>query len=178
MFNGGKSTVSKNDVKAYRYGYQGSEQDNEIKGNGNSYTTLYRQLDPRVGRWLSIDPVTQPWQSPYISMDNNPIWHNDVLGDVIKPQGYDRKERRQVRRQMKAARKNDPAFDRWYEEKDAEAKINYVSLSSHTEKVGQNDAPSGKFTTPLYHDKDNHNDLGTSQLNRSILTKVSELIIN
>ncbi|MDD2982853.1 MAG: hypothetical protein PHQ74_05645 [Crocinitomicaceae bacterium] len=40
----------------YRYGYQGSEKDNEVKGKGNSYTTFFRQLDPRLGRWLTIDP--------------------------------------------------------------------------------------------------------------------------
>ena len=67
----------------YRYGYQGSEMDNEVKGSGNSYTTEFRQLDPRLGRWLSIDPkaTSMPWQSPYCSMDNNPIWFNDPLGD-------------------------------------------------------------------------------------------------
>jgi RHS repeat-associated protein len=70
--------VKSND--GYRYGYQGSEADDEVKGPGNSYTTEFRQLDPRLGRWLSIDPVTHPWQSPYCSMDNNPIWHNDPLG--------------------------------------------------------------------------------------------------
>jgi RHS repeat-associated protein len=70
----------------YRFGYQGSEKDDESKGSGNSYTTFYRQLDPRVGKWLSIDSKasSMPWQSPYCSMDNNPIWFNDVFGDSIK----------------------------------------------------------------------------------------------
>lgn len=69
----------------YRYGYQGSEKDDEVKGDGNSYTTHFRQLDPRVGRWMSIDPKAKsmPWQSPYCSMDNNPILYNDVFGDSI-----------------------------------------------------------------------------------------------
>lgn len=68
----------------YRYGYQGSEMDNEIKsGEGKSYTTEFRQLDPRIGRWLSIDPVVQPWQSPYCSMDNKVIRYNDPKGDRI-----------------------------------------------------------------------------------------------
>ncbi|MNJ85445.1 Ycf48-like protein [compost metagenome] len=68
-----------------RYGYQGSEVDNEVKGEGNSYTTFFRQLDPRLGRWLSIDPkaTSMPWQSPYCSMDNNPIWYCDPKGDSI-----------------------------------------------------------------------------------------------
>ena len=66
----------------YRFGYQSSEKDNEFKGDGNSYTTEFRQLDPRLGRWLSVDPVIQPWQSAYCSMDDNPVSHNDLPGNV------------------------------------------------------------------------------------------------
>ena len=65
---------------SYRFGYQGSEKDNEVSGDGNSYTTEFRQLDPRLGRWFSVDPVFQPWQSPYTSMDSDPIGLNDPLG--------------------------------------------------------------------------------------------------
>lgn len=64
----------------YRFGYQGSEKDNEAKGSGNSYTTEFRQLDPRLGRWLSVDPVIQPWQSSFCSMDNNSLVLTDPLG--------------------------------------------------------------------------------------------------
>ena len=32
------------------------EKDDEVSGSGNSYTTFYRQLDPRIGRWMSVDP--------------------------------------------------------------------------------------------------------------------------
>jgi RHS repeat-associated protein len=73
-------------VDGFRYGYQGSEMDNEVKNGGNSYTTFFRQLDPRLGRWLSLDPKisSMPWQSPYCSMDNKPIWLNDPLGDSIR----------------------------------------------------------------------------------------------
>ena len=73
----------KGSVGNYRYGYQGSEKDDEIKGQGNYYTTFFRGLDPRLGKWLSVDPKASslPWQSPYCSMDNNPIFLNDVLGD-------------------------------------------------------------------------------------------------
>jgi len=69
----------------YRYGYQGSEKDNEIKGLGNSYTTHFRQLDPRIGRWLSVDPEAQklPWHSSYISMSDNPIRYTDKEGDIF-----------------------------------------------------------------------------------------------
>ncbi|MET2996932.1 hypothetical protein B0A78_13240 [Flavobacterium columnare NBRC 100251 = ATCC 23463] len=69
---------------AYRYGYQGSEKDDEIKGEGNSYTTHYRLLDPRVGRWLTRDPKFTAFESPYASMGNNPILFNDKPGDTIR----------------------------------------------------------------------------------------------
>jgi hypothetical protein len=59
------------------------EADDEVKGEGNSYTTFFRQLDPRLGRWLSLDPKMSsfPGQSPYISMDNNPVFLMDPFGD-------------------------------------------------------------------------------------------------
>jgi RHS repeat-associated protein len=58
------------------------EKDPEIKGEGNSYTTEFRQYDPRLGRWLSLDPLMSmfPWQSPYCAFDNNPVYYTDPLG--------------------------------------------------------------------------------------------------
>jgi RHS repeat-associated protein len=59
------------------------EKDDEVKSiEGGSYTTEYRQLDPRIGRWTSLDPLMSnfPWQSPYATFDNNPIYYNDPLG--------------------------------------------------------------------------------------------------
>ena len=64
-----------------RYGYQGSEKDVEL--NPNIYTTHFRELDTRLGRWWSIDPKANASVSPYASMDNSPIWKNDVAGDTI-----------------------------------------------------------------------------------------------
>ena len=66
----------------YRYGFNGMEQDNEVKGNGNSYTTEFRQYDPRVGRWLSLDPLMAkyPGMSPYCAFNNNPIYFADPTG--------------------------------------------------------------------------------------------------
>lgn len=66
----------------YRYGFQGMERDNDFKGNGNSYTTLYRQYDPRLGRWMSLDPLMHkfPGMAPYVAFNNNPIYFTDPLG--------------------------------------------------------------------------------------------------
>ncbi|TNF48864.1 MAG: hypothetical protein EP305_04280 [Bacteroidetes bacterium] len=74
----------------FRKGYQGSERDDEIKGKGNSYNTDYRILDPRIGKWLSMDPKKSAWESPYSGMGNNPIAFNDPFGDTIRVQGRDK----------------------------------------------------------------------------------------
>lgn len=67
-----------------RYLFNGMEADNEVKGNGNSYTTEYRQYDPRLGRWLCIDPMASLRISlnPYNSMSNNPISRIDPKGNI------------------------------------------------------------------------------------------------
>jgi len=72
------------DSGGYRFGYQGSEQDNEINGSGNNISTFYREYDTRLGRWLSVDPeaAAQPWLSDYVGMGNNPIYRNDPLGNI------------------------------------------------------------------------------------------------
>src|SRR5690554_7044453 len=69
-------------VGSYRYGFNGMEGDPEVKGNGNSYTTEFRQYDPRVGRWLSLDPLMAkyPHQSGYAAFNNNPIYFTDPTG--------------------------------------------------------------------------------------------------
>ena len=47
----------------------------------------FRTYDPRVGRFLSVDPlaVTAPYQSGYLFAANNPILNIDYLGLVEKP---------------------------------------------------------------------------------------------
>jgi len=66
----------------YRFGYQGSEADGEIHNGYDVYNTEYRLLDVRLGRWFSADPLEaeHAYQSPYCSMDNNPISNTDVNG--------------------------------------------------------------------------------------------------
>jgi RHS repeat-associated protein len=66
----------------YRYGFQGMEFDNELKTNGNSYDFGARIYDPRVGRWLSRDPLAEkyPFQAPYNFCANNPVMYGDPNG--------------------------------------------------------------------------------------------------
>lgn len=60
----------------YRYGFQGQEQDNELKGSGNSINYKYRIHDPRLGRFFAIDPLSSkyPYYTPY-SFSGNKLIH-------------------------------------------------------------------------------------------------------
>ncbi|BAV08134.1 RHS repeat domain-containing protein [Filimonas lacunae] len=64
----------------YRYGFNGKENDNEVKGDGNSVDFGARIYDPRIGRWLSTDPDKRGWFNPYQSFGNNPILYKDPDG--------------------------------------------------------------------------------------------------
>ncbi len=66
----------------YRYGFNGKEEDDELKGNGNQQDYGMRIYDPRVGRFLSIDPLIHlyVWYTPYQFAGNKPIWAIDIDG--------------------------------------------------------------------------------------------------
>tara|TARA_R110002072_G_scaffold287464_4_gene453139 strand:- start:12283 stop:13299 length:1017 start_codon:yes stop_codon:yes gene_type:complete len=66
----------------YRYGFQGQEMDDEVKGEGNSVNYTFRMHDPRVGRFLSIDPLAKsyPWNSTYAFAENRVIDGIDLEG--------------------------------------------------------------------------------------------------
>ena len=86
-----------------RFLFQNMEQDMEVSGSGNSYTTEFRQYslsrcmfsrfysenrskttsgNPRLGRWKSLDALMFmfPHLSPYVGFDNNPIYFVDSYG--------------------------------------------------------------------------------------------------
>ena len=67
----------------YRFGYQGSEKDDELKGEGNSIDFGARMHCPRLGRWLSVDAHAgkYPDKSPYNINNNNPILFVDLDGN-------------------------------------------------------------------------------------------------
>lgn len=67
----------------HNYGFNGKLKDDEIKGSGNSYDFGARIYDPRVARFLSLDPRMKefPHFSPYLFAANNPIKFIDVNGE-------------------------------------------------------------------------------------------------
>jgi RHS repeat-associated protein len=66
----------------YRYGFNGKENDNEVKGDGNQQDYGMRIYDGRIGKFLSVDPLAHklPSWSPYSAMACNPILNIDVDG--------------------------------------------------------------------------------------------------
>jgi RHS repeat-associated protein len=75
--------------KQYRYGFNGKENDNEVKldwsGNpiaGSQQDYGMRIYDPRLGRFLSVDPLTRsyPMLTPYQFASNDPIESIDADG--------------------------------------------------------------------------------------------------
>src|SRR5690606_24157410 len=66
----------------YRYGFQGQEMDDELKGEGNSVNYTFRMHDPRVGRFFTRDPLfkTYPWNSDYAFSENRVIDSGELEG--------------------------------------------------------------------------------------------------
>jgi RHS repeat-associated protein len=74
-------------TNAYRYGFNGKENDNEVSGQGNQYDYGFRIYNPRLGRFLSVDPLFKgyPWYTPYQFAGNKPIMSIDLDGLENKP---------------------------------------------------------------------------------------------
>ena len=76
----------------YRYGFQGQEKDDELKGEGNSLAFKYRIHDPRLGRFLSVDPLSSeyPWNSTYAFAENKVVQFAELEGlevGYLQPDG-------------------------------------------------------------------------------------------
>ena len=66
----------------YRYGFQGQEKDDEIKGSGNSLNYTFRMHDPRVGRFFAVDPLFRkyPFYTPYSFSGNKVTAFTELEG--------------------------------------------------------------------------------------------------
>jgi RHS repeat-associated protein len=66
----------------YGYGFGGQHQDNDVKGDGNSIEYKYRICDPRIGKFMSVDPLSwdYPWNSCYAFAENTSIAFIDLEG--------------------------------------------------------------------------------------------------
>jgi RHS repeat-associated protein len=77
------------DSDAYRYGFQGQERDDELKGPGNSYNYTFRMHDPRLGRFFARDPLAYAfdWNSPYAFSENRVLDGTELEGLEFKGSG-------------------------------------------------------------------------------------------
>ena len=79
----------------FRYGFQGQERDDEVKGEGNSVNFKYRMHDPRVGRFFAVDPLAAkyPYNGSYNFSENRVIDGVELEGkevdlNVLNPFSY------------------------------------------------------------------------------------------
>lgn len=66
----------------YRFGYNGKEADDEVAADRNSLDYGFRIYNPRLGRFLSVDPLmmTFPWLTPYQFAGDKPVIAIDLDG--------------------------------------------------------------------------------------------------
>lgn len=83
----GRDTVFK---AGYRYGFNGKEMDNQPYGQGNEYDYGFRIYNPRIGRFLSVDELSQdyPELTPYQFASDNSIFGIDRDGREIVPNDW------------------------------------------------------------------------------------------
>lgn len=77
-------------TEGHRYGFNGKEMDNEVReeattgtsGTGNHYDYGFRVYDPRIAKFLSVDPLAPeyPMLTTYQFASNSPIWAIDLDG--------------------------------------------------------------------------------------------------
>ena len=70
----------------YRYGFNGQEKVDEIEGENNFIEFKYRMHDPKLARFISIDPLNKqfPWNSTYSFAENTPIIGKELEGREIQ----------------------------------------------------------------------------------------------
>jgi RHS repeat-associated protein len=79
MLQPGNSAFSED----YRFGFNGKEMDNDLgHGTGNMYDYGFRIYNPRIARFLSVDPLMKsyPMLTPYQYASNRPIDGLDLDG--------------------------------------------------------------------------------------------------
>ncbi|MBQ3740194.1 MAG: hypothetical protein II856_03220 [Bacteroidales bacterium] len=70
------------DIPHYRNLFNGQETDNEVYGEGASYSAEFWQYDSRLARRWNVDPKYAPTLSPYSCFVNSPLAFNDKKGDT------------------------------------------------------------------------------------------------
>lgn len=83
--------TKKSSCSGYRYGFNGKEKDDEVSGKGNQYDYGFRIYNPKLGRFLSKDPLFRNYAmlTPYQFASNTPIQAIDLDGlEAIQVTGW------------------------------------------------------------------------------------------
>jgi RHS repeat-associated protein len=142
-------------VDGYRYGFQGQEKDDEIKGEGNSLNYKFRMYDPRIGRFFAEDPLVPqyPELTPYQFASNSPVFLNELEG--LEGQTYlktivingEQKIRRVIEADVYVAISRDNNSNHYYSKKESKDE----KIAERVQKAFSEDYINGKFK-----DKDGH----------------------
>ncbi|WP_339869279.1 RHS repeat-associated core domain-containing protein [uncultured Algoriphagus sp.] len=79
----GMEMAGRTESAGYRYGFNGKEQDSPgMGGGGNTYDYGFRIYNPKVAKFLSVDPLARefPWNSTYAFAENDVIRSIDLDG--------------------------------------------------------------------------------------------------
>ena len=81
------TTNSLTAFSGHRFHFNGKEKDNEVYGEGNVYDYGFRIYNPRLCKFLSVDPLTKsyPMLTPYQFASNTPIVGVDIDGLELQP---------------------------------------------------------------------------------------------
>ncbi|WBM75107.1 hypothetical protein [Saprospira grandis] len=145
------------------YGHNGMRKSPEI-GSGH-HTTYFRELDGRIGRWWSADPITFPHQSPYNTFDGNPIYYTDASGASVS---YPKKEKEESYKATVSTEISSTSFARSYVAEVANGggdppkkRINiYITNTHRTKKENGKTVPDKALVSSYNSAKDVENNNG------------------
>lgn len=76
----------------YRYGYQGSGKIDDIAGTGNHYTTYFRELDARLGKWWAVDAYRREYFTDPVNMHKVVKYSGELNREYLKELDYQIKD--------------------------------------------------------------------------------------
>ena len=131
----------------YRYGFNGQEQDNEVSGEGNSYTAEFWQYDSRLGRRWNTDPIVKPFESPYACFRNNPILLIDPTGEDVDLGKLSKEDRAEVENKVNSEHEDyNEAYASLYQKLVDDKNTMYTFNNTHTRTEGFEGGNEGSVT--------------------------------
>ena len=155
-------TVSLN----YRYTFNGKENDADVKGDGDQIDYGMRIYDPRLGRFLSLDPLhkSYPWYSPYQYAGNMPTTSVDIDGMEPAEQKNENEKAKSKDQNIKSLLdKLDDKLTGQSGKNEEKIQILRAGIKNQAEEVNKTKALKGQAFTQMLNSK-----LGSPELKASL----------